>query len=121
VAGHTPGEGDPEARRLAVGRLQKLKRMDLAASAGPGQWMIDLEAEPVLRELGTRGDIIKTMHRAFTGCGRDRDIADYVIDAEPLTLGEVWGNFRPQIQRQIYLKQNPCQRVRASLCASPHF
>ena len=43
--------------------------------------MIGLEAEPVLRDLGTRGDIIKTMHRAFTGRGQDRGIADYVIDA----------------------------------------
>jgi hypothetical protein len=31
-------------------------------------------------DLGTRGDIIKTMHRAFTERGQDRDIADYVID-----------------------------------------
>jgi type IV secretory pathway VirD2 relaxase len=75
-----PGEGDPQARRLAVGRLQKLERMGLATAAGPGQWMIGLEAEPVLRDLGTRGDIIKTMHRAFTERGQDRDIADYVID-----------------------------------------
>jgi type IV secretory pathway VirD2 relaxase len=47
-----PGEGDPEMRRLAVGRLQKLERMGLASAAGPGQWMIGLEAEPVLRDLG---------------------------------------------------------------------
>jgi type IV secretory pathway VirD2 relaxase len=79
--GALPGEGDPQARRLAVGRLQKLERMGLATAAGPGQWMIGLEAEPVLRDLGTRGDIIKTMHRACTGRGQDRGIADYVIDA----------------------------------------
>jgi type IV secretory pathway VirD2 relaxase len=77
-----PGEGDPQARRLAVGRLQKLERMGLATAAGPGQWMIGLKAEPVLRDLGMRGDIIKTMHRAFTGRGQDRGIADYVIDAD---------------------------------------
>jgi type IV secretory pathway VirD2 relaxase len=44
--------------------------------------MIGLKAEPVLRDLGMRGDIIKTMHRAFTERGQDRgiaDIADYVI------------------------------------------
>jgi type IV secretory pathway VirD2 relaxase len=77
-----PGVDDPQARRLAVGRLQKLERMGLAAAAGPGQWMIGLKAEPVLRDLGMRGDIIKTMHRAFTGRGQDRGIADYVIDAD---------------------------------------
>jgi type IV secretory pathway VirD2 relaxase len=79
---NNPGVGDPQARRLAVGRLQKLERMGLATAAGPGQWMIGLEAEPVLHDLGTRGDIIKTMHRAFTGRGQDRGIADYVIDAD---------------------------------------
>jgi type IV secretory pathway VirD2 relaxase len=76
-----PGEGDPEARRLAVGRLQKLEHMGLATAAGAGQWMISLEAEPVLRDLGMRGDIIKTMHRAFTRRGQDRGIADYLIDS----------------------------------------
>jgi hypothetical protein len=29
--------------------------------------MIGLKAEPVLRDLGMRSDIIKTMNRAFTG------------------------------------------------------
>ena len=35
-----------------------------------------------MRDLGTRGDIIKTMHRPFTERGQDRGIADYVIDAD---------------------------------------
>ena len=74
------GAGDPEVCRLAIGRLQKLERMGLAAAAGPGQWMVGLDAERTLRDLGTRGDIIKTMHRAFTERGQDRGIADYVID-----------------------------------------
>jgi type IV secretory pathway VirD2 relaxase len=51
-----PGVDDPQARRLAVGRLQKLERMGLAAAVGPGQWMIGLKAEPVLHDLGMRGD-----------------------------------------------------------------
>jgi type IV secretory pathway VirD2 relaxase len=75
-----PGVGDPEVRRLAVGRLQKLERMGLATAAGPSQWMVGLEAERTLLDLGMRGDIIKTMHRAFTERGQDRGIADYVID-----------------------------------------
>jgi type IV secretory pathway VirD2 relaxase len=77
-----PGEGNPQARRLAIDRLSRLERMGLATAAGPGQWTIAPEAEPVLRDLGMRGDIIKTMHRAFTERGQDRDIADYVIDAD---------------------------------------
>lgn len=71
---------DRETRRLMIGRLQHLEKMGLAAPAGPGEWMVGLEAERSLRDLGMRGDIIKTMHRAFAEHGEDRGIADYVID-----------------------------------------
>jgi type IV secretory pathway VirD2 relaxase len=62
----SPGTADPEIRRLMIGRLQHLEKMGLAAPAGPGEWMVGLEAERSLRDLGMRGDVIKTMHRAFT-------------------------------------------------------
>ena len=75
-----PGASDPSLRRLMVGRLQHLEDMGLAAPAGPGEWMVGLEAEKSLRDLGMRGDIIKTMHRAFTERGQDRGFTDYVID-----------------------------------------
>ncbi|WP_050418918.1 relaxase/mobilization nuclease domain-containing protein [Bradyrhizobium tropiciagri] len=75
-----PGPFDPEIRRLMIGRLQHLERMGLAASAAPGEWMIGLEAERGLRDLGMRGDIIKTMHRAFTERGEARGVSDYVIE-----------------------------------------
>jgi len=75
-----PGTGDPETRSLMIGRLQKLERMGLATSVGPGEWMVGLEAELSLRDLGMRGDIIKTMHRAFTERGHDRGVGDYVIE-----------------------------------------
>ena len=78
-----PGAGDPEVRLLAIGRLQRLERMGLATAAGPAQWMVGLDAERSLRDLGLRGDIIKTMHRAFTERGQDRSIADYAIDTGP--------------------------------------
>jgi len=78
-----PGASDPEVRRLAIGRLQRLERMGLATAAGPAQWMVGLDAERTLRDLGLRGDIIKTMHRAFTERGQDRGIGDYAIDTDP--------------------------------------
>jgi type IV secretory pathway VirD2 relaxase len=77
-----PCDGDPEIRRLMVGRLQHLEKMNLASSAGPGEWIVGLDAERTLRDLSIRGDIIKTMHRAFTEQGRDRGVGDFVIDAE---------------------------------------
>src|SRR3546814_9758559 len=55
--------------------------MGLATPAGPGEWMVVLEAERSLRDLGMRGDIIKTMHRVFTERGQDRGVTNYVIDA----------------------------------------
>ncbi|MHB8886157.1 MAG: relaxase/mobilization nuclease domain-containing protein [Methylovirgula sp.] len=76
-----PGADDHEIRRLMIGRLQHLETMGLAAPAGPGEWMVGLEAERTLRDLGMRGDIIKTMHRTFTERGEARGIADYMIES----------------------------------------
>ncbi|SMH43328.1 relaxase/mobilization nuclease domain-containing protein [Azospirillum agricola] len=74
------GAVDPEIRRLMIGRLQHLETMGLASRSRSGEWVVALEAERRLRDLGLRGDIIKTMHRAFTERGQDRGVADYVID-----------------------------------------
>jgi type IV secretory pathway VirD2 relaxase len=74
------GAANPEVRRLMIGRLQHLEKMGLATSAGSGEWMVGMEAERHLRDVGMRGDVIKTMHRAFTESGQDRSVADYVID-----------------------------------------
>jgi len=69
-----------DTRRLMIGRLQHLERMGLATAAGPAEWMIAPEAERRLRDLGLRGDIIKTMHQAFTRRGQDRSPVNYAID-----------------------------------------
>ena len=74
--------GNTETRRLMIGRLQHLEKMGLATAASPGEWMVGLEAERKLRDLGQRGDIIKTMHRAFAERGQDRGLGDYVIDGD---------------------------------------
>ncbi|PWI54363.1 type VI secretion protein [Rhizobium phaseoli] len=72
-----------------VGRLRYLERLGLAQSVGGGQWVLGDDAEGTLRELGTRGDIIKRMHQALTGQGIERGVADYVLSGEaqdqPLT------------------------------------
>ena len=71
-----------EYHALKVGRLRKLESLGLADQVGPGQWMIAEDAEPTLRELGERGDIIKRMHRALTEHGIERSSAGYVLAAE---------------------------------------
>jgi len=67
---------------LKVGRLRHLESLGLAESIGSGQWVMAEGAEPTLRELGERGDIIKRMHRALTERGIDRGLTDYVISGE---------------------------------------
>lgn len=75
------GPDDPEIRRLLIARLRHLEKMGLAADAGPSEWVIEPGAERALRDLGQRGDIIRTMHRAFADRGEDRGVTDFVIDA----------------------------------------
>ena len=76
-----PGPEDPFIRQQMIRRLQYLETMGLAVTDGGGQWVQAVEAEPRLRDLGLRGDIIKTMHRALTERGLDRAFDDFVINA----------------------------------------
>ena len=73
---------DPEMRRLMLGRAAKLERLGLAEQVGPAQWTLKPGIEPALRDLGIRGDIIKTMHRAMTGAGREPDVAGFAIHGD---------------------------------------
>src|SRR5207249_1536227 len=68
-----------ESRALLIGRLLKLERMGLARAIGPARWLLAEEAEPSLRELGIRGDIIRTMQRALSAQGQDRSPTDLAI------------------------------------------
>jgi type IV secretory pathway VirD2 relaxase len=61
-------EGDRQLHGLLIGRLQQLEAMGLAQAIGPAQWKLIAGAELTLREIGMRGDIIRTMNRAL---GRD--------------------------------------------------
>ncbi|MDI5927775.1 DUF3363 domain-containing protein [Rhizobium leguminosarum] len=65
-----------------VGRLRHLARLGIAETIDAGQWIIAEEAEATLRELGTRGDIIKRMHQALSRQGIERSAADYVLSGE---------------------------------------
>lgn len=71
--------GARKNRSLLLGRAQTLERMGLAERVGPAGWTLAADIEPTLRDLGDRGDIIKTMHRAMSGRG-------LTIDPERLAL-----------------------------------
>jgi type IV secretory pathway VirD2 relaxase len=79
---------DPELRRLMIGRAAKLERLGFAEQVGPAQWTFKPGLEPALRDLGIRGDIIKTMHRAMSGRDPGPDVAGFALHgdqpAEPI-------------------------------------
>ena len=67
-------EAEPRLQRqrlLLVGRLQRLRRMGLASEMQTGVWAVHADAEPTLRAMGERGDIIRTMQRTMSGKQRD--------------------------------------------------
>jgi type IV secretory pathway VirD2 relaxase len=68
-------------RALLIARARMLERMGLATEQTPGIWTISPQAEPVLRDLGTRGDIIKTMHEALErdGVAGHRQLSSYAL------------------------------------------
>ncbi|NIJ34068.1 type IV secretory pathway VirD2 relaxase [Sphingomonas oligoaromativorans] len=68
-----PGANSDAGRRRLLARAAKLDRMGLAENVGPAVWALKPDIEQTLRDLGDRGDIIKTMHKAI---GRTLAAAD---------------------------------------------
>jgi type IV secretory pathway VirD2 relaxase len=84
VADLRPGHDteDPELRGLLLGRAAKLERLGLADPVGPACWTLKPGLEPALRQLGIRGDIIKTMHQAMTAGGHEPDVSSFALHGE---------------------------------------
>lgn len=84
------GHRDPFQQALRAGRLNKLGRLGLAKDVGAGDWQLAEGLDDTLRELGERGDIIRTMQRELTAAKMDRAPADRAIfnpgakDAAPI-------------------------------------
>lgn len=71
-------------RALMIDHARKLERMGLATETQSGLWKISPRAEQTLREIGIRGDIIKTMHEALerNHIARDRDLSRMTLHGE---------------------------------------
>jgi len=84
VADLRPGRAseDTGLRRLMIGRAAKLERLGLAEQVGPARWTLKPGIEAALRDLGIRGDIIKTMHRTMTGLGHEPDVAGFALHGD---------------------------------------
>ncbi|MES0096636.1 DUF3363 domain-containing protein [Mesorhizobium sp. M0019] len=74
-------------RHLLVDRAKRLEQYGLASETEPGRWMIADDAEHVLRDLGTRNDIIKTMHKALAdhGIAEERGPSQYITHGREIT------------------------------------
>ena len=79
-----PGDAaiDPSRRNLLLGRAMKLERLGLADRIDPACWTLKPGLENTLRDLGVRGDIIKTMHRAMSARGHAPDMAAFALHGE---------------------------------------
>jgi type IV secretory pathway VirD2 relaxase len=81
---------DPFFQSLRAGRLQKLGRLGLADEIEPGRWQLAEGMDGTLKRMGERGDIIRTMQRAFTEHGLERNLSDYAI-ADPANVTPIVG------------------------------
>lgn len=72
AAGHL----HPLSHALRSGRLRKLAALGLAEPLGAGRWRLPANLDQRLRELGERGDIVRTMQRAL---GRRAALAEIVV------------------------------------------
>jgi hypothetical protein len=61
--------------------MRKLERLGLAEPVGSAQWQLSDAAEPTLRAMGERNDIIKRIHRGLTEQGIERSPSEYSIDS----------------------------------------
>jgi len=83
-----PGAGarsDGYARTAMVGRMHKLERLRLAEPLGPARWHLPEDAEPIMRALGERSDIIKRIHRGLADQRIERTVAEFALDGADAT------------------------------------
>jgi type IV secretory pathway VirD2 relaxase len=69
-------------RSAMVSRMEKLERLGLAEPLGAARWQMSENAEPLLRVLGQRGDIIKRIHRGLAEQRIERSVVDFAVDNE---------------------------------------
>lgn len=94
---------------IRMGRLKVLERLGLASQAGAAHWRLAPDLADTLRRMGERGDIIRTMQRAYAARGAAPAIADQAIydpaapDARPLVGRIVQRGLSDEINDRHYL------------------
>lgn len=94
---------------IRMGRLKTLERLGLATPVGASHWRLAPDLADTLRRMGERGDIIRTMQRAYAARGDAPAIADQAIydpaapDARPLVGRVVQRGLSDEINDRHYL------------------
>jgi type IV secretory pathway VirD2 relaxase len=74
-------KGD-DLQTIKIGRMRQLERLGVAYQVSSGRWTLAENAEPTLRALGERNDIIKRIHRGLTEHGWERATSSFVLMSE---------------------------------------
>lgn len=69
-------------------RLTHLNKLGLAEEKEPGKWQLHSETEKTLKQLGTRGDIIKAMHASMRG---ECTVPECIIYNQDNNIGKLKG------------------------------
>ena len=102
----TPDNQQAKSHRNAMQqRLTYLNKLGLAIEKEPGKWQLHSEAEKTLKDLGQRGDIIKTMHASMR---RENVIPECVIyskskDSQQLKGVVIGKGFADELSGDTYL------------------
>lgn len=103
------GASDAFNQAIRMGRLRKLERLGLAERMGASTWRLAPDLSNTLRRMGERGDIIRTMQRAFSARGQAPALADQAIyepgspDARPLVGRVIERGLSDEINDRHYL------------------
>lgn len=74
-----------ELYTIKIGRMRKLERLGVAQAVDAGKWVLGENAEPTLRALGERNDIVKRIHRGLAGKGWERAASSFELAGEAET------------------------------------
>lgn len=103
----SPADRDPFQQSLRAGRLKTLERLGLADDLGAGRWQLADKLENTLRDIGERGDIIRTMQRELTARRLDRAPGDRLIhgpgDTQPIVGRVVARGLSDELHDRHYL------------------
>jgi type IV secretory pathway VirD2 relaxase len=76
------GAGKGHLQACKIGRMRKLELLGLAGPVGPERWRLSEEAEPTLRKIGERNDIIKRIHRSLADQRIERTVDEFALQDE---------------------------------------